>query len=152
MQQRSAAYPASPCGIESVAISNWNVTALLWDRRRFCRPDHVRDYVVHRRGESSRFEGGRSCQGFPRICNRSGSWWQDWIDRGGDGNLLPGHAVFLAVVALMSFTYNVGIGITAGFVLYPFCKLVSGRVGEIKPGLWVLAGLSLLFFVFYPYP
>ncbi len=57
-----------------------------------------------------------------------------------------------AVVALMSFTYNVGIGITAGFVLYPFCKLVSGRVGEIKPGLWVLAGLSLLFFVFYPYP
>jgi len=57
-----------------------------------------------------------------------------------------------AVVALMSFTYNVGIGITAGFVLYPFCKLVSGRVSEIKPGLWVLAGLSLLFFVFYPYP
>ena len=24
-----------------------------------------------------------------------------------------------AVVALMSFTYNIGIGITAGFVLYP---------------------------------
>jgi AGZA family xanthine/uracil permease-like MFS transporter len=56
-----------------------------------------------------------------------------------------------AVVALMSFTYNIGVGITAGFVLYPFCKLVSGRVREIKPGLWVLAALSLLFFVFYPY-
>ena len=56
-----------------------------------------------------------------------------------------------AVVALMSFTYNIGIGITAGFVLYPFCKLVAGRWQEIKPGLWVLAGLSLLFFIFYPY-
>ncbi|MBZ5707362.1 MAG: NCS2 family permease [Acidobacteriia bacterium] len=56
-----------------------------------------------------------------------------------------------AVVALMSFTYNIGVGITAGFVLYPFCKLVSGRAREIKPGLWVLAALSLLFFVFYPY-
>jgi len=56
-----------------------------------------------------------------------------------------------AVVALISFTYNVGVGITAGFVLYPFCKLVSGRVREIKSGLWVLAGLSFLFFVFYPY-
>jgi AGZA family xanthine/uracil permease-like MFS transporter len=56
-----------------------------------------------------------------------------------------------AVVALMSFTYNIGMGITAGFVLYPFCKLVSGRAREIKPGLWVLAVLSLLFFVFYPY-
>ncbi len=56
-----------------------------------------------------------------------------------------------AVVALMSFTYNIGVGITAGFVLYPFCKLVSGRWREVKPGLWVLAVLSLLFFVFYPY-
>ena len=55
------------------------------------------------------------------------------------------------VVSLMSFTYNIGVGITAGFVLYPFCKLVAGRLRDVKPGLWVLAGLSLLFFVFYPY-
>jgi xanthine/uracil/vitamin C permease (AzgA family) len=60
-------------------------------------------------------------------------------------------AAGIAVVALMSFTYNIGIGITAGFVLYPFCKVVAGRGREIKPGLWVLAGLSLLFFIFYPY-
>ena len=33
-----------------------------------------------------------------------------------------------AVVALMSFTYNIGIGITAGFVLYPLCKLASGKL------------------------
>lgn len=56
-----------------------------------------------------------------------------------------------AVVGLMSFTYNIGIGITAGFVLYPFFKVVAGRWRDIKPGLWVLAALSLLFFVFYPY-
>jgi len=56
-----------------------------------------------------------------------------------------------AVVALMSFTYNVGIGITAGFVLFPLCKLVSGRLREVKAGLWVLAAVSLLFFAFYPY-
>jgi adenine/guanine/hypoxanthine permease len=56
-----------------------------------------------------------------------------------------------AVVALMSFTYNIGIGITAGFVLYPLCKAAGGRWAEVKPGLWLLAGLSLLFFIFYPY-
>jgi len=61
--------------------------------------------------------------------------------------LIPG----FAVIALMIFTYNVGVGITAGFVLYPFCKVVSGKYRDIKPGLWVLAALSLLFFVFYPY-
>jgi AGZA family xanthine/uracil permease-like MFS transporter len=55
------------------------------------------------------------------------------------------------VIALMTFTYNVGIGMTAGFVLYPFCKLVSGRLREVRPALWVLTVLSLLFFVFYPY-
>ena len=56
-----------------------------------------------------------------------------------------------AVIGLMSFTYNIGVGITAGFVLYPFCKLVSGRAREVRGGLWVLALLSLLFFIFYPY-
>jgi len=56
-----------------------------------------------------------------------------------------------AVVVLMCFTFNIGVGITAGFVLYPLMKLVTGRIGEIKPGLWLLSGLSLLFFIFYPY-
>ncbi len=56
-----------------------------------------------------------------------------------------------AVVALMSFTYNIGVGITAGLVLYPVCKVVAGRWREVRGGLWVLGGLSLLFFIFYPY-
>lgn len=56
-----------------------------------------------------------------------------------------------ATVMLMSFTFNIAIGITAGFVLYVLCKVVAGRIRELKPGLWVLAGLSLLFFLFYPY-
>lgn len=56
-----------------------------------------------------------------------------------------------SVIVLMSFTFNIGVGITAGFVLYPLAKLISGRREEIHPGLWVLAVLSLLFFTFYPY-
>jgi AGZA family xanthine/uracil permease-like MFS transporter len=56
-----------------------------------------------------------------------------------------------AVVSLMAFTFNIAIGICAGFVLYPICKLVAGKASHLKPGLWVLTALSLLFFVFYPY-
>ena len=56
-----------------------------------------------------------------------------------------------AVVSLMAFTFNIAIGICAGFVLYPICKLVAGKADHLKPGLWVLTALSLLFFVFYPY-
>lgn len=55
------------------------------------------------------------------------------------------------VIILMCFTYNIGIGITAGFVLYPFFKLISGRYKEVHPGLWGLGVLSLLFYIFYPY-
>jgi AGZA family xanthine/uracil permease-like MFS transporter len=55
------------------------------------------------------------------------------------------------VVSLMAFTFNIAIGICAGFVLYPICKLVAGRANQLNPGLWVLTALSLLFFVFYPY-
>lgn len=51
----------------------------------------------------------------------------------------------------MSFTYNIGVGITAGFVLYPLFKLAAGRQREVSSGLWVLGLLSLLFFIFYPY-
>jgi adenine/guanine/hypoxanthine permease len=57
-----------------------------------------------------------------------------------------------AVVSLMAFTFNIAIGICAGFVLYPICKLVGGKTSQLKPGLWVLTALSLLFFIFYPYP
>ena len=56
-----------------------------------------------------------------------------------------------AVVVLMAFTFNIAIGICAGFVLYPICKIVSGNLSHLKPGLWVLTVLSLLFFIFYPY-
>jgi len=54
-------------------------------------------------------------------------------------------------IVLMSFTYNIGIGMTAGFILYPIFKIVSGRIREIHPGMYVLAVLSLLFYIFYPY-
>ena len=56
-----------------------------------------------------------------------------------------------ATIVLMSFTYNIGIGMTAGFVLYPLMKVITGRVREVPTGMWVLSALSLAFFAFYPY-
>lgn len=55
------------------------------------------------------------------------------------------------VIVLMAFTFNIAIGISAGFVLYVICKSLAGKIRELPGGLWVLAALSLLFFVFYPY-
>jgi AGZA family xanthine/uracil permease-like MFS transporter len=57
---------------------------------------------------------------------------------------------FLTVV-LMIFTYNIGVGMTAGLLAYPVLKTVDGRAAEVPVGMWVFAALSILFFVFYPY-
>jgi AGZA family xanthine/uracil permease-like MFS transporter len=69
------------------------------------------------------------------------------IDFGDSTESIPA----FAVVVLMAFTFNIAIGICAGFVLYPICKIVAGKASQLKPGLWVLTSLSLLFFIFYPY-
>jgi AGZA family xanthine/uracil permease-like MFS transporter len=69
------------------------------------------------------------------------------IDFSDTTELIP---AFLTIV-LMSFTYNIGVGMTAGLITYPLLKTVSGRTREVTAGMWVLAALSLSFYLFYPY-
>jgi adenine/guanine/hypoxanthine permease len=54
-------------------------------------------------------------------------------------------------ISLMSFTYNIGVGMTAGLITYPILKTITGRVREVPGPLWILAALSLSFYIFYPY-
>jgi adenine/guanine/hypoxanthine permease len=58
--------------------------------------------------------------------------------------------VFCTIV-LMSFTFNIGIGMTAGFVLYPFFQVISGNAKDVNAGMLILGAMSLAFYVFYPY-
>jgi len=58
--------------------------------------------------------------------------------------------VFTTII-LMSFTYNMGVGMTSGFVIYPLLKVLTGKYKEVSGGMWVLFAASLLFFFFYPY-
>lgn len=57
----------------------------------------------------------------------------------------------VATISLMSFTYNIGLGMAAGFFLYPIFKLISGKSKELSPAIWVMFVISILLFVFYPY-
>ncbi len=63
------------------------------------------------------------------------------------GELAP---AFLTI-ALMCFTYDLAIGLTAGFVVWVLLKVLTGRAREVPGGMWALAGLSSLFYVLYPY-
>jgi adenine/guanine/hypoxanthine permease len=49
-----------------------------------------------------------------------------------------------ATITLMTFTYNIANGLTAGLVLYPVMKVLAGRARELSAGSWTLAGLCLV--------
>ncbi len=61
--------------------------------------------------------------------------------------LLP---AFLTIV-MMLFTFNIGVGITMGFISWVVIKLLAGRGREINAGMTALALLSATFYFFYPY-
>lgn len=54
-------------------------------------------------------------------------------------------------ITFMSFTFNLGIGLTAGLVSYPLIMTLAGKWKEVKIGMWILCLLSILFYIFYPY-
>ncbi len=56
-------------------------------------------------------------------------------------------------IAMMPFTYSISDGISAGFIIYPIVKLVSGKGKEIHWLVYILGALSLvhLFPGFFPF-
>jgi len=67
----------------------------------------------------------------------------DWDDL---GIAIP---AFLTII-LMPFTYNISVGIGAGFVSYVVIRLFQGRSKEISPLLWIVAGLFMVYFLQSP--
>jgi AGZA family xanthine/uracil permease-like MFS transporter len=57
---------------------------------------------------------------------------------------------FLTIV-LMSFTFNIGVGMTAGLIAHPVLKVATGRGREVRVPQWILAALSLAFYLVYPF-
>ncbi|HEY6740444.1 MAG TPA: NCS2 family permease [Actinopolymorphaceae bacterium] len=56
---------------------------------------------------------------------------------------------FLTIV-LMPFTYSISVGIGAGFVSYVVIKAVQGKAREIRPLLWIVSALFVLYFAITP--
>jgi AGZA family xanthine/uracil permease-like MFS transporter len=48
---------------------------------------------------------------------------------------------------LMPFTYSIATGISCGFITYAALKLLAGRARDVKPIVWVIAGVFLFKFV-----
>jgi AGZA family xanthine/uracil permease-like MFS transporter len=67
----------------------------------------------------------------------------DWDDI---GIAIP---AFLTII-LMPFTYNISVGIGAGFVSFVVIRLFQGRTKEIHPLMWIVSGLFMVYFLQSP--
>ena len=56
---------------------------------------------------------------------------------------------FLTIV-LMPFTYNITVGIGAGFIAHVLVKLVRGKARDIHGLMWVVAALFVIYFAIAP--
>lgn len=54
-------------------------------------------------------------------------------------------------ITTMVFSYNIGIGMAAGFIMYPTLKVLTGRWKETNVSSWILCLFSIGFFILYPY-
>lgn len=63
------------------------------------------------------------------------------------GDFTEGLPAFLTIV-MMPFTYSIANGISAGLVMYPLLKLVTGRGREVHWIVYILAVLVVFRFVF----
>jgi AGZA family xanthine/uracil permease-like MFS transporter len=53
-----------------------------------------------------------------------------------------------ATIAMMVFTYNIANGLTAGLILYPILKILTGPFKDVNLGSIVLALLCLIYYIF----
>jgi adenine/guanine/hypoxanthine permease len=64
-------------------------------------------------------------------------------------DLAIGVPAFLTII-LMPFTYNISVGIGAGFITHVVIRLVQGRGKEVHPLMYFVAGLFMIYFLSSP--
>jgi len=59
-------------------------------------------------------------------------------------NLEEAFPAFIIMV-MIALSYSISTGLAFGFISFTLIKIVSGKGKEIKPAMWVIAILSILF-------
>jgi adenine/guanine/hypoxanthine permease len=62
------------------------------------------------------------------------------------GNVEDGIPALLTII-LMPLTYDITVGIGAGFISWTFIKLVRGKLADIHPLMWLIAIAFLVYFL-----
>ena len=55
---------------------------------------------------------------------------------------LPG----FIIIVMIALSYSISTGLAFGFIAYTLIQIIAGRIKNVKPTMWVLAALSVLYF------
>ena len=51
------------------------------------------------------------------------------------------------IIVMIALSYSISTGLAFGFIAFTITKTVSGRAKDIKPAMWIIAVLSVLFLI-----
>lgn len=51
------------------------------------------------------------------------------------------------IIIMIAFSYSISHGLAFGFITFTILKIVKGKIGEIKPVLWIINIMSLIYFI-----
>jgi AGZA family xanthine/uracil permease-like MFS transporter len=49
------------------------------------------------------------------------------------------------IMVMIAFSYSISRGLAFGFISFALIKTVSGKVRDVKPAMWIITILSILF-------
>jgi AGZA family xanthine/uracil permease-like MFS transporter len=61
-------------------------------------------------------------------------------------NLEEAFPAFIIMV-MIALSYSISTGLAFGFISFTLIKVVSAKARDVKPAMWIIAGLSILFLV-----
>jgi AGZA family xanthine/uracil permease-like MFS transporter len=51
------------------------------------------------------------------------------------------------IIIMIALSYSISTGLAFGFISFAVLKTIAGKAGQIKPAMWLITGLSVLYFM-----
>lgn len=51
------------------------------------------------------------------------------------------------IMVMIALSYSISTGLALGFISFTIIKLMSGRIGDVKPAMWIITALSVVYFL-----
>ena len=59
---------------------------------------------------------------------------------------LPQALPAFIIIVMIALSYSISTGLAFGFIAYTLIQLIAGKIRDIKPTMWIIAALSVLYF------